>query len=344
MAVKSAEIYMQMALNAAKKAWGLTTPNPMVGAVAVNADGEVVAEGWHHKAGMPHAEVEMLQAAGGRAKGCTVYVTLEPCCTYGRTPPCTKALIDAGVGKVVIGCLDPNPNHAGKAVAVLQRAGIAVEVGVLAAECRALNRAFFTWITQKRPFVLLKMAATLDGKTATADGESKWITGSAARLRVQELRRWADAIMVTGKTVRIDKPSLTVREPADWPKKLRKIIATSWMSKTDLAAYFPDDPEVEAVELGSRAAWHAFLRRLGSENITALLLEGGSELAGMAVEAGVVDAVEFHFAPKLLCGRNARPLTGGDERSLALAAPLSNMTAEFIGPDLVVKADIINKD
>ena len=175
---------MSLALSEAEKAWGLTTPNPMVGAVAVK-DGEVIGKGYHHRAGCPHAERELLAECGDALRGADVYVTLEPCSTVGRTPACTEGLISAGVKRVIVGCEDPNPRHRGRGLEILRAAGIEVESGVLEKECRELNRAFFKWITTNRPFVLLKMAMTLDGKIADSTGESKWITGELARSRVQ---------------------------------------------------------------------------------------------------------------------------------------------------------------
>ena len=281
---------MSLALSEAEKAWGLTTPNPMVGAVAVK-DGEVIGKGYHHRAGCPHAERELMAECGDALRGADVYVTLEPCSTVGRTPACTEGLISAGVKRVIVGCEDPNPRPRGRGLEILRAAAIEVESGVLEKECRELNRAFFKWITTNRPFVLLKMAMTLDGKIADSTGESKWITGELARSRVQYLRRWADAVMITGGTLRRDKARLTVREPADWPKKLHRIIATERMSSDELRSYFPDDPDVRTACIGGRADWDRLLTELGSSGITALLLEGGGELAGSALESGIVEAV-----------------------------------------------------
>lgn len=343
MALESSEFYMNLALVAAKQAWGMTSPNPMVGAVAVADDGKVIATGWHHKAGLPHAEVEMLKLAGERARGCHVFVTLEPCSSYGRTPPCTSALISAGVKRVVIGCLDPNQTKAGQGVEILRQAGIEVEFGVLEDECFELNRAFFKWVETKKPFVLLKMAMTLDGKIADYSGGSKWITSPPARQRVQELRRWADGIMVTGKTVRADRPSLTVREPENWGKKLYKFILTSQMSEQDLAEYFPEDSEVRGVALNEAEDWENFLLELGEQGLTALLLEGGGELAALALKYNCVDAVEFHIAPKLLCGKESSCVTSGENRLLGEATKLGELKTQMIGCDLIVFADIIKE-
>lgn len=334
-----AERYMSLALSEAEKAWGLTTPNPMVGAVAVK-DGEVIGKGYHHRAGCPHAERELLAECGDALRGADVYVTLEPCSTVGRTPACTEELISAGVKRVIVGCEDPNPRHRGRGLEILRAAGIEVESGVLEKECRELNRAFFKWITTNRPFVLLKMAMTLDGKIADSTGESKWITGELARSRVQYLRRWADAVMITGGTLRRDKARLTVREPADWPKKLHRIIATESMSSDELRRYFPDDPDVRTACIGGRADWDRLLTELGSSGITALLLEGGGELAGSALESGIVDAVEFHIAPKLLCGRGSIPVTGGENRPLSEVLKLKNISIERLGEDVLYRGDV----
>ena len=331
--------HMSRALELAKRGWGDTSPNPMVGAVAVK-DGEVIGKGYHHRAGCPHAERELMAECGDALRGADVYVTLEPCSTVGRTPACTEGLISAGVKRVIVGCEDPNPRHRGRGLEILRAAGIEVESGVLEKECRELNRAFFKWITTNRPFVLLKMAMTLDGKIADSTGESKWITGELARSRVQYLRRWADAVMITGGTLRRDKARLTVREPADWPKKLHRIIATESMSSDELRRYFPDDPDVRTACIGGRADWDRLLTELGSSGITALLLEGGGELAGSALESGIVDAVEFHIAPKLLCGRGSIPVTGGENRPLSEVLKLKNISIERLGEDVLYRGDV----
>jgi len=331
-------LYMREALALARMGWGLTSPNPMVGAVIVR-DGVIIGRGYHLKAGEPHAEINALSDAarhGGDPKGATIYVTLEPCCTTGRTPPCTDAIIAAGLGRVVIGSLDPNPHHAGRGVEILEAAGIQVTVGIEQSACSELNRAFFKWITTGKPFVVLKMAMTLDGKIATASGESKWITGPEARRRVQKLRRWCDAIMVGGETVRLDHPHLAVREPENWPCQPLRIIATRSMDDEEIATYFPDG-NFERVELETNEEWHSLLIRLGARGITSLLIEGGGELAAEAVDAGTVDMVEFHIAPKLLGGRDSRPVLGGENpASMGFARKLHNVKVTRFGEDFAV--------
>ena len=335
-------LFMQEALGLARMGWGLTSPNPMVGAVVVR-DGVIIGRGYHFKAGEAHAEVNAFADVarhGFDAKGATLYVTLEPCCTTGRTPPCTDAILASGVKRVVIGSSDPNPHHAGRGIELLRAAGIEVTVGVEQSACSELNRPFFKWIATGKPFVILKMAMTLDGKIATASGESKWITGPEARRRVQALRRLSDAIMVGGETVRQDRPQLTVREPDSWPRQPLRIIASRSMDDEEVAFFFPDG-NAERVELETNEEWHSLMVRLGARNITCLLIEGGGELAAAAIDAGVVDTVEFHIAPKLLGGRDSRPVLGGNNpESLEFARKLHNVKVTHYGEDIAISGDL----
>jgi diaminohydroxyphosphoribosylaminopyrimidine deaminase/5-amino-6-(5-phosphoribosylamino)uracil reductase len=308
----------------------------MVGAVVVKRDVQV-GVGYHRKAGTPHAEVHALRDAGQQAQDATLYVTLEPCSTHGRTPPCTDAILRAGIARVVIGCLDANPRHCGNAVHLLREKGIAVDVGVLEPACRNLNDAFFWWIATGRPFVVLKLAMTLDGRIATRAGQSKWITGPRARKRVQRLRQWADAIMVGGETVRLDNPELTVREPTGWQPQPRPFV---WTAKS-----IPADARINTTTPGGATAakpetqqdWLAFLGKLGGQDVTALLLEGGGELAASALRAHIVNRVDLFVAPKLLGGRNSRPAVGGpDPESLQQAMDLLDITTRRVGNDLLI--------
>ncbi|OGV33768.1 MAG: riboflavin biosynthesis protein RibD [Lentisphaerae bacterium GWF2_45_14] len=276
-----------------------------------------------------------LSQAGNEASGSDLYVTLEPCSTTGRTPPCTDAIIKAGIRRVFVGCLDPNPAHAGRGVEILRSAGIETSSGIEEEQCRRLNEAFFKWITTRIPFVLLKMAMTLDGKTATEGGVSKWITGPAARMRVQKLRRWADAIMVGGETARVDRPSLNVRFPANWPFQPRRIVATSSMTEESLQELLPSGRTPEIFNY-KKESWSDFLLRLGSENMTSLLIEGGSELAASALNAGIVDRIEFHVAPLLLGGKDSRPVLGGQSPvSLSEALKLKDLSIRKLGCDFI---------
>jgi diaminohydroxyphosphoribosylaminopyrimidine deaminase/5-amino-6-(5-phosphoribosylamino)uracil reductase len=209
--------YMRVAVRLAQRGCGATSPNPMVGAVLVKRD-KIIGRGWHRRAGEPHAEIEALRDAKRRGhdpKGAKLYVTLEPCCTHGRTPPCTEAIRAAGIRRVVAGAIDPNPQHSGRGFQILRQAGITIAHGVMAAECERLNEAFNHWIVRRTPLVTVKAAMTLDGKIATASGESRWVTGEKARAYGMKLRQSADAILVGINTVLADNPSLTVRNPKD---------------------------------------------------------------------------------------------------------------------------------
>ncbi|MBE6363177.1 MAG: bifunctional diaminohydroxyphosphoribosylaminopyrimidine deaminase/5-amino-6-(5-phosphoribosylamino)uracil reductase RibD [Lentisphaerae bacterium] len=329
--------FMLEALALAQMGWGLTNPNPMVGAVIVK-DGKIIGRGFHRKAGEAHAEINALNDVKCKnidPAGATIYVTLEPCSTYGRTPPCTEAIIANKLARVVIGSLDPNPKHNGKAVEILRNHGIEVEYGVESSACSELNHPFFCWVTTGKPLVILKMAMTLDGNIATSTGDSKWVTGTVARKRVQQLRRLCDAVVVGANTVRIDHPQLTVREPESWERQPLRVVASSKFSEAELNEFFPDGNAI-AADLSTPEKWESFLLELGERKMTAILLEGGGELAGSALRAGVVDYVEFHIAPKLL-GGHGRPVVGGLAPELmSQALMLKNMEIKQYGDDIAV--------
>ncbi|NOY75061.1 MAG: bifunctional diaminohydroxyphosphoribosylaminopyrimidine deaminase/5-amino-6-(5-phosphoribosylamino)uracil reductase RibD [Kiritimatiellaeota bacterium] len=331
----SNENWMNAALGLADKGYGMTSPNPMVGSVVVS-DGKSVGEGFHAGAGLPHAEVEALRSAGSKANGATLHVNLEPCSTTGRTPPCVDSIISAGVAEVVIGCLDPNPRHAGKGVDILRKAGVDVKVGILEKECERLNEAFFHWITTGRPFVMLKLAATLDGKIATASGNSQWITGEKARGKVQELRRWADAIMIGGETARRDRPSLTVRDVRGWRQPKRLVASRSLTVSAAAELLKPGEPPI-VVSAETQGDWIEVLRELGKDEITALLVEGGGILGASLLAAGVVDKLAYFIAPKILGGRNSRSAVSGlDPKFLDDAIELKDVEIEKVGNDILV--------
>ena len=336
--MKSDSEYMLEALALARMGWGLTNPNPMVGAVIVK-NGEVIGRGFHRKAGEAHAEINALADArnhGYDTSGATIYVTLEPCSTYGRTPPCTEAIIASGISRVVIGSMDPNPKHAGRAQEILESHGITVCCGVENSACWELNSHFFRWITSGKPLVILKMAMTLDGKIACYNGDSRWVTGVEARRRVQSYRRLADAIMVGGNTLRVDHPQLTVREPENFENQPRRIIVSSTLKESDLEEYFPDG-RAEVVALPDAEAWDKYLLELGKQGVTALLIEGGGELAAAAVKAGAVDFVEFHVAPKLLGGRESITVLGGENpEKMCQALELSRVKTFTCGNDIII--------
>ena len=328
---------MRMALAEAVRGWGRCSPNPMVGAVIVR-DGEVLGLGYHREAGRNHAEINALQSVPADAdlRQATLYVTLEPCSTHGRTPPCCDAILKAGVGRIVIGCPDANPLHAGRGMARLRQAGVEVLTGVLEEECRRLNEHFFWWITRRRPWVILKMAMSLDGKIALPDGRSRWISGAAARSHVQKLRQLAGMVMVGGRTARLDNPELIVREPADWEHQPIPAVWTSHPLPDGLKLTSNPRRPVVSAKPQTRAEWESFLSAWGGREVTVLLLEGGGELAANALACGIVNQVQFFIAPKIIGGRDAAPVVGGKASpSLDQALRLERVETRFVGEDLL---------
>jgi diaminohydroxyphosphoribosylaminopyrimidine deaminase/5-amino-6-(5-phosphoribosylamino)uracil reductase len=357
--------FMGRALALAEKARGLTSPNPLVGAVVVNG-GEVVGEGYHRQAGAPHAEVEALALAGTRARGGTLYVTLEPCVHYGRTPPCVAAILDAGLRRVVVAVRDPNPLVNGRGIDALRRAGCEVSLGCMEEAARDQNRAFFLYIVEGRPLVTLKAAMTLDGKIAAWDRSSRWITGEPARLEVHRLRSESDAVAVGIGTVLQDDPELTVRLSPPWPREPYRVVVDSRcripLDARVLGAGRPERtlivttaaaPEAKLRSLESlgvtllrlpardgRVDLAILLSRLATLEVTSLLLEGGSELNAAFLEAGLVDRVKLFVAPALLGGREALGPVGGTGRSLKEAFRLHGVTVRSVGDDLLIEGDL----
>lgn len=327
------EKMMRRALAIARRGSGKTAPNPAVGCVIVR-DGAIVGEGWHRKAGTPHAEIHALRQAGNAARGADVYVTLEPCSHFGKTPPCADALVAAGVARVFVGMVDPNPKVCGNGIERLKNAGIGVVSGILEGECRRLNEPFVKHVTTGLPFVILKYAMTMDGKTATACGDSRWITNKKSRHYVHRLRASVDAIMVGVGTVLADDPQLSARIPRG-KDPLRVVVDSSLRISPDarmlhqespaatLIATFSDDAErsarLEAVgaevlrcnERDGRVDLHDLLVRLGARGVQSVLLEGGSALAGEALRAGLIDKFILFYAPKLLGGSDGFGLFSG---------------------------------
>lgn len=327
--------YMAIAVALARRGWYGTPPNPRVGCVLVRED-RVIGEGWHQQAGGPHAEIHALRDADqrvGGASGATAYVTLAPCCHSGRTPPCTDALIEAGITRAVIGMNDPNPQAGAHSVAALEAAGMDVTTGVLEADCRALNPGFITRMTEGRPRVRVKLAMSLDGRTAGADGESQWITGAAARDDVHRLRAESGAVVTGIGTALADDPSLTVRLAGDWRQPLRVVLDSDLQLAPTaamlaqpgrsmvLTAAKPADHgaltaagaelrEVAAGEGGLDLA--AVLRILADEQINDVLVEAGPILAGAFLGAGVTDELIMYMAPTLIgdAGRGLMTLPG----------------------------------
>jgi diaminohydroxyphosphoribosylaminopyrimidine deaminase / 5-amino-6-(5-phosphoribosylamino)uracil reductase len=364
---------MRLALRLARRAHGQTSPNPMVGAVLV-WKGSIIGQGWHHRAGQPHAEIEALRdadAKGHAVAGATLYVTLEPCCTHGRTPPCTDAIIAARIRRVVAGATDPNPAHRGRGFEALQRAGISVTAGVLAGPAEHLNEAFNHWIVHHTPFVTVKAAMTLDGKIATASGESRWITGEKARAWAMKMRADSDAVLVGINTVLADNPSLTIRaaRPAQRPptdSHLRRVILDS-KARTPLDARVVCDEyahltilvvtqpaPARRVRALSRKVdvWTApsagrielpwLLQKLGRENVTRLLVEGGGEVNASFLMSGLAQRIDFFYAPKILGGRQALKAVGGaGASSLAEALALREIQWRRLGDDLLLTARVV---
>ena len=329
--------FMKRALDLARRGKGRTSPNPLVGAVIVKA-GQVVGEGYHQKAGTPHAEIHALHAAGANAKGATLYTNLEPCCHWGRTPPCTEAVIQANIAQVYIAEVDPNPSVAGKGIRQLQAAGITVHVGLCAEEAARLNEIHTKYIQTGKPFVILKTAMSLDGKIATASGESQWITAEASRQCGHEIRDTVDAILVGIGTVIRDNPALTTRlRHRAGQDAIRIVLDSRGRTSTKahifnpesgagvIVAVTPDAPpqNVEALrtagaevvivpEVHGRVSFKHLIEVLGEREITSVLIEGGGEINASAITAGVVDKVMCFVAPKLIGGRKAPGPIGGD--------------------------------
>ncbi len=354
------EKWMRRALRLAEKGRGRTSPNPMVGAILVKKD-EVVGEGYHAKAGEAHAEIIALQRAKEDAKGATLYINLEPCTHYGKTPPCAPQVIKAGVKRVVIGMEDPNPLVRGKGIKTLKKAGLDVEVGILERECRRLNEAFCKYILEKEPFVILKVAATLDGKIATRGGESKWISGEDSRRFVHKLRDQVDGVLVGIGTILRDDPMLTTgikggRDPyrivldsrlkipeearviGDFPARV-VIVATELApeEKIDRLA----KKGVRIMTLPSKEGKvdvKLCLSKLGEIGITSLLVEGGGQINGSFLDEGLIDKLLLFLSPKLIGDHKAPGIFGGGGvSSLQEAIPLKEMKVKRIGEDMLLE-------
>jgi len=333
MAVPDDEFFMSAALSEARKGVGTVSPNPAVGAVLVQ-EGRIVSTGYHRAPGEPHAEIECLAAAPAKSlRSATLFVTLEPCSTVGRTPPCTDAIIRAGIGRVVIGASDPNPVHSGRGIRHLIMAGIEVTSGILASECSALNEAFNKWIVTRRPFVIAKCGMSLDGRLTRRPGENRWLTSPAARRHAMRLRAQVDAVLVGANTVRQDNPRLTVRGIKTNRQPWRVIVTGS--SRLPPSAHVLTDRLATRTLVYRRKTLAQVLSDLGRREITSVLIEGGGDVLGQAFDARLVDKVQFYVAP-LLTGGPVPAVAGEGADSTAAGVRLAKVRFERLGSNLVI--------
>lgn len=361
--------FMKRALTLAAKARGMTSPNPMVGALLVK-NGNVIAEDYHKKPGEPHAEALAILKAGQKAKDATLYVTLEPCChTDKRTPPCTKAIINSGIKKVFIAMEDPNPKVSGKGIEELEKNGIEVISGILEDKAKRLNEAYIKYITTRMPFVILKTAMTLDGKIATPEGQSKWITGQKARKMVHQMRSSVDAILTAVGTVKADNPELTTRirgqrteDRRQTKQPIRIVIDPDLETPLDYKVFNvpPEtivitrsqksgfrsqkkktliDKGIKIIEYeGERVDLRWLMKRLGEMEIMSLMIEGGSSLNAYALQDGIVDKLVFFIAPKIIGGKNSIPVIGGSFfRRLEDAYKIKDIKIKKVGDDFMIE-------
>jgi diaminohydroxyphosphoribosylaminopyrimidine deaminase / 5-amino-6-(5-phosphoribosylamino)uracil reductase len=356
--------FMKMALDLAATAKGKTNPNPVVGAILVK-DGLIVGSGLHRKAGEPHAEVHAFRMAGEHAKGATLYVTLEPCSHYGKTPPCANLVKESGVSRVVVATQDPNPQVAGRGIGIIREAGIEVEVGILEKEAQHLNERFIHNMLTRTPFVISKVAMTLDGKIATHNGHSKWITGDEARYNVHRLRNEVDAILVGIGTVKADDPMLTTRLETGGKNPIRIILDSTLRidvnakivdcseAKTWIVTAEGNDDIAEKVKVlehrgvefiyvpvtQSGLDLSALMVQLYERGVTDLLVEGGSEVNGSFLRAGLINKFFIYMAPKVLGGRDSlTPFTGEDVDSMDQALDVAIHSIEHFGNDILITA------
>ena len=363
------EEYMKVAIAQARKGVGRVSPNPMVGAVVVRK-GKIVGLGYHHQAGSPHAEINALKRAGKKGVNAELYVNLEPCCHYGRTPPCVSAIIDSGIKKVIIGIKDPNPLVSGKGVAQLKAAGIATHTGVLEEECRKLNEIYIKYITRKIPFVILKVASSLDGKIATKGGDSRGITGQKSLRFVHMLRDRVDAIMVGIGTIQADDPLLTTRLKGGIKKDPSRVIVDSSLKISPQARVFnPHSQAGVIIATTNRASKRKkeqiekigaeiitidstdrvvdlkkLMLALGKRGISSLLIEGGTKIITSALTSGIVDKILILYAPKILGGHPAYSITSGEGvEYISQALTIEELKVRRFGEDILVEGYVKDK-
>ena len=358
------EQYMKLALDLANKGSGFVAPNPMVGAVIIK-EGEIIGQGYHEKYGELHAERNAIADCMDSPKGATIYVTLEPCCHHGKTPPCTDAIIKSGIAKVVIGSVDPNALVSGQGILKLQENGIEVQTGILQEECDELNEVFFHYIKTKTPYVIMKYAMTMDGKIATTTGKSKWITGEAARYRVHEDRHRYTAIMVGIGTVDADDPFLNCRiENGKDPTRIicdtnlrlsldSQIVKTATEIPTIIATAVSDADKhkpyiakgCNVIVVGKKDGHidlNELMVKLGEENIDSILLEGGGSLNWSALQSGIVNKVQTYIAPKIFGGANAKtPVSGVGVDEPDNAFLLKTETITMLEQDILIESIVV---
>lgn len=354
--------YMRQALRLARKGLGRTSPNPCVGAVIVK-NGRVLASGYHHKAGMPHAEIEALNQLGGKASGATLYVTLEPCNHQGRTPPCTEAILRSGIRTVVVGMTDPNPTVSGGGCRFLEQHGLQVKKGILESECRVLNEAFVTFVTLGRPFVTVKSALTLDGWAATATGDARWVTNERSRRFVHTLRDRVDAVLVGVGTILADNPLLTARIQRGRSKDpVRIVVDTNLRTPSHAKVLYHESRADTVIAVGNHVAAErlerlrrpgvrplvcptkegridlvALLDILGEQSITSLLVEGGAGILGSLIREKLVDKFLIFKAPKILGGDDGVPLAAGPgPKTMDRCIELENVEIRRFGSDVLI--------
>jgi diaminohydroxyphosphoribosylaminopyrimidine deaminase/5-amino-6-(5-phosphoribosylamino)uracil reductase len=333
MAISADETFMRAALAEARCGVGHVSPNPAVGAALVHG-GRIIATGYHRARGLPHAEIECLAATPSRSLGrATLYVTLEPCSTTGRTPPCTRAIIRAGVGRVVIGAMDPNQLHRGRGIRELMAAGIEVTTDILAGECSRLNEAFNKWIVTRQPFVIAKCGLSLDGRLTRSPNESRWLTGPAARRHARQLRAQVDAILIGAETLRQDNSRLTPRGARPAKQPWRVVLSRSGKLPREAHLFTDRFAGRTLVYRGKTLA--RVLAELGRREITSVLIEGGGDVLGQAFDARLVDKAQFYLAP-LLTGGPVLAVGGKGASATAGGAHLVDVRYEKIGRDLAI--------
>ncbi|MCM8763194.1 MAG: bifunctional diaminohydroxyphosphoribosylaminopyrimidine deaminase/5-amino-6-(5-phosphoribosylamino)uracil reductase RibD [Candidatus Omnitrophica bacterium] len=364
--MKDNNYYMERAIKLALKAKGKTSPNPLVGALVVK-DGRIVGEGYHQQAGLPHAEIIALDEAGRRAEGATLFVTLEPCVHFGRTPPCVNRIIKSKIKKVVIGMRDPNPLNNGKGIEILRKNKISVECGFREDVLREINEVFIKYITQKIPYVTVKVAQSLDGKIATSTGDSKWVTSDASRNYAHRLRQYFDAVMVGVNTILRDDPLLSCRLPGFAKKQPLRIIVDSHLSTPQNAKIFQSEGKViiatlksprgqepanrqilsqkatilEVREVNGQVNLYDLMKKLAKMEITNILVEGGGTLIGSLFDEALVDKVMFFISPKIIGGREAiSSVEGKGIRQLIKAPVLKDMVFKKIDNDILIEGRI----